>query len=84
LWKSLQKFDVTHYMAYPSIPCPRERDQVIMEIILSHNLAFSVEKSIIRCRGTLEVIFLLDITTVDEIYLKHFIFDPGGETSQSH
>jgi hypothetical protein len=71
-------------MAYTSIPPPRERDQVIMERIFSHNLSFSKVKSINRCRGTLEAIFLLDITTADIRYLKHFIFNPGGKSSQSH
>jgi hypothetical protein len=51
LWKSLHKFDTTLCMAYPSIPFPRERDKVIMEIILSNNLAFSVVKSISRSTG---------------------------------
>jgi hypothetical protein len=27
---------------------------------------------------------LLDIMTADRRYLEKFIFDPGGETSQSH
>jgi hypothetical protein len=77
LWNSLQKFDITLYMAYPSILFPWERDQLIMEKILSHNQAFSMIKSINRCKGTLEVIFLLDITTADGRYLEHFISDPG-------
>jgi hypothetical protein len=68
------------YMAYLSIPFPQERDQVIMEIILSHNLAFSAVKSIKRCRGALEVIILLDIIIADGRYLEHLIFDPMGKT----
>jgi hypothetical protein len=38
LWKSLHHFDVMLYMPFPTIKPPRERDQVIMEIILSQNL----------------------------------------------
>jgi hypothetical protein len=77
LWKSLNKFN------HSLIPFPRERDQVIMEIIFSHNLIFNVVKSLNRCRGPLETIFLSDITTADGRYLEHFIFDPGGKTSRS-
>jgi hypothetical protein len=84
LWKSLHKFEIMRYMAYPSIPFPRESNQVITEIILGHNLASSTVKSINRCRGALELIFLLDIMTVDGRYLEHFIFDPGGKMIQSH
>jgi hypothetical protein len=55
-----------------------------MEIIFSHNLTFNVVKSINRCRGALEAMFLSDITTADGRYLEHFIFDPGRKTSWSH
>jgi hypothetical protein len=84
LWKSLNKFDIMLDMAYSPIPFPRERDQVIMEMIFSHDLTFNVVKSFKRCRGALEAIFLSDITTADGRYLKHFIFDPGRKTSWSH
>jgi hypothetical protein len=78
LWKSLHRFNIMLYMAHTFIPPPRERDQVIMEIIFSNNLAFSKVKSISRCRGALKTIFLTKIMTVDGKYLEHFIFDPGG------
>ncbi len=83
LWKSLNKFDITLYIAYSPILFPRERDQVIMEIIFSHDLTFNMVKSLNRCRGAFEAIFLSDITTADGRYLEHFIFDPGRKTSQS-
>jgi hypothetical protein len=34
-------------------------------------------KSLSRCRGAMEAIFLSDKSTVDGRYLKHFVFDPG-------
>jgi hypothetical protein len=34
LWQSLDKFKNELHMKYPTIPPPRERDQVIMEIVL--------------------------------------------------
>ncbi len=72
-------------MVYPSILPPQERDQVIMDgVIFSHNLAFREVNSINRYRGALEIIFLSDITTAEGRYLKHFIFGPGGKTSQLH
>jgi hypothetical protein len=45
LWKLLNKFDIMLYMTYSPIPFPRERDQVIMEIIFSHDLTFNVVKT---------------------------------------
>ncbi len=84
LWKSLNKFDIRLYMAYPPIPFPRERDQVIVEIIFSHDLTFNMVKSLNRCRGAPETIFPSDITTADGRYLEHFICNPGGKTSRSH
>jgi hypothetical protein len=61
------------------IPFPRESNQVIIEIIFSHNLTFNMVKSLNRCRGALEAISLSDITKADGRYLEHFIFDPGGK-----
>jgi hypothetical protein len=81
LWKPLHKVNVTLYMAYSPIPFPREKDQVIMEIIFSHDLTFNAVKILNRCRGAFEANFLSDITTADGRYLEHFIFK---KTSQSH
>jgi hypothetical protein len=61
LWRSLNKYDIMLYMAYSPIPFPRERDQVIIEIIFSHDLTFNMVKSLNRCRGAFEAIFLSDI-----------------------
>jgi hypothetical protein len=72
LWKSLHYFDITLYMSYPTILPPRECDQVIMEIIFSHDIDTTTIK------GLNEAQFLSDITTADGKYLEHFMFDPGG------
>ncbi len=84
LWKLLHKFDITLYMAYPSIPFPQERDEVMMEITFSYNLPPDIIKSINRYRDAIEVPFLSNITTADGKYFKHFIFDPGKKMSQLH
>jgi hypothetical protein len=78
IWKSLHYFDITLYMSYPTIPPPRECDQVIMEIIFLHDLDATTIKGLNRCRGSLEALFHSDITTADGKYLEHFVFDPGG------
>ncbi len=78
LWKSLHYFDITLYMSYPTIPPPRECNQVIMEIIFSHDLDTTTIKGLNRCRGLLEALFLSDITMADGKYLEHFMFDPVG------
>jgi hypothetical protein len=52
------------YMSFPTIKPPRERDQVIIEIILSQNLDSTDITRINRCHVYLQALFLSDITTV--------------------
>jgi hypothetical protein len=81
--KFLHHFDITLFMSSPTIKPPRERDQVIMDIILSQNLDFTDITRINRCRIYLQALFLLDIMMADRKYLEHFVFDPGEVTTQS-
>jgi hypothetical protein len=55
-----------------------------MEIIFTHNLDPTAIRELNRCRGAMEVLFLLDIMTADGKYLEHFVFNPGGNTIQSY
>jgi hypothetical protein len=52
-------------MAFPTIPLPRERDQVIMEIFHAEGLSPDTIRGLGRCRGALKAIFLSDITMAD-------------------
>ncbi len=70
-------------MSFPTLPSPREQDQVIMEIFLAKDLSPATTSSLSRCRGFLEAIFLLDITTADGCYLEHFVFEPEKIPSRS-
>ncbi len=70
-------------MDFMTIPLPRERDQVLMEIFLAEDLSPESIRSLGRCRGALEAIFLSDITTADGRYLKKFVFHPGCKKSRS-
>ncbi len=65
------------------IPLPRERDQVVMELIVGKTLAKNTIQSLSRCQGALEIIFLSDMTMADGRYLEQFAFDPGGRVSRS-
>jgi hypothetical protein len=71
LWCLLHHFNIMLYMNYPTVPHPRKWDQVIMEIIQTRDLTQECIQSLNRCRGKLEAIFLLDITTADGHYLEH-------------
>jgi hypothetical protein len=53
-------------MKYHPLPFPRERDQVIAEIILDGALSTAEIKSLNRCRGMLQCIFLSDLVTRTE------------------
>jgi hypothetical protein len=70
-------------MECASIPLPRERDQVVMELIIGKNLNKNTISSLSRCQGALEIIFLSDMMTADGQYLEQFMFDPGGKVSRS-
>ena len=83
LWRTLNHVDIHHYMAYPSIAPPRERDQVLMETFYSQSLSRETMQSLNRCRLSLESIFFLDLTTADRRYLEDFIFNPGGRNRSS-
>ena len=78
LWRSLDTFNVQLHMKYHPLPFPQERNQVIAEIILDEI------KSLSRCRGMLQWIFLSDLVTADESYLENFVFDPGPFKRQSN
>jgi hypothetical protein len=74
LWRSLHHFDIHLHMSFPTLPSPREQDQVIMEIFLAKDLSPATTSSLSRCRGFLKAIFLSDITTPDRRYLEQFVF----------
>ncbi len=76
-WRSLDKFNIQLHMKYTILPLPQERDQFIMEIILESVSLMAAIKSLNRCRGMLNYIFLSDLVTADGRYLESFVFDPG-------
>ena len=63
-------------MEYKEIPYPRERDKVVMDVIVAENLTRAEIHSLNRCRNFLGVIFLSDMATADGKYPKHFLFGP--------
>jgi hypothetical protein len=71
LWCLLQHFDIKLHMNFLSVPHQREQDQVLMDIIQEYDLTQAKIKSLNRCRGKLEAIFLSDITTAGGQYLEH-------------
>jgi len=77
LWQSLDTFNIQLHMKYHILPFPQERDQVIAEIILDGALSTAEIKSLSRCRGMLQCIFLSDLATADGRYLESFVFNPG-------
>ena len=77
LWRSLDAFNIQLHMKYHCLPLPRERDQVIMEIILDGGFSTEEIKSLSRCRGMLQCIFLSDLVTANGRFLESFVFDPG-------
>ncbi len=83
LWRWLYHFNIHLHMECATILSPRERDQVVMELILGKVLDKKLIGSLSRCRGSLEVIFLSDRTTADGRYLEQFVFNPGNKVARS-
>ena len=67
-----------------TILSPRERDQVVMELIIGKVLDRKTIGSLSRCQGSLEIIFLSDMTTADGRYLEQFMFEPGSKGARSN
>ena len=82
LWRSLHHFNIHLHMECATIPNPRERDQVVMELIFGNVLDKKI-RSLSRCRGSLEIIFLSDMTTANGRYLEQFVFIPGSQVARS-
>jgi hypothetical protein len=57
---------------------PRDRDQIVMEVLFGKNLDTNTIRSLSQCRGALEIIFLSDMMTANGRYLEQFVFNPGG------
>jgi len=83
LWRLLHHFNIHLHMECATIPSPRERDQVAMELILEKVLNKKMIRSLSRCRGSLEIIFLSDMTTANGPYLEQFVFNPGSKVMRS-
>ena len=70
-------------MKNEEIPYPRERDKVVMGIIIAAGMAKAEVRSLNRCRGFLGVIFLSDMSTADGKYLEKFVRDPQKNITKS-
>ncbi len=83
LWRSLHHFNIHLHMECATILNPRERDHVVMELIFGKVIDKKMIRSLSRCRGSLEIIFLSDMTTADGRYLEQFVFDSGSKVERS-
>jgi len=75
LWRSLQHYKVDIYMKYDDIPMPREKDQLIMDIITATISSKAAVQSLNRCRIYLGALFLSDLATADGKFLEQFAFE---------
>ena len=58
LWRLLHHFNIHLHMECATIPSPRERDQVVMELIIGKVLDRKTIGKLHRYQGSLEIIFL--------------------------
>ncbi len=71
----MQHYQVDIYMKYDEIPFPQEKNQLIMEIIISTTSSKVAVQSLNRCRKHLGAMFLSDMVTADEKFLEQFLFE---------
>jgi hypothetical protein len=83
LWRLLHHFKIHLHIEFSTISLPRERDQVLMEIFFAKVHRPETIRSLRRCRGALEAIFLSDITTADGQHLEKIVFGPGSKNTKS-
>ena len=70
-------------MKYDDIPFPRERDQLVMEVIMSQTTSRPAVQSLNRCRCYLGAIFLSDVATADGKYLEQFALEQTANAVNS-
>ena len=70
-------------MKYKEILYPRERDKVVMDIIVTVGLTSAEIHSLNRCIGFLVVNFLSDMARADGKYLEQFVLDPQENSTKS-
>jgi len=83
LWRLLHHFNIHLHTECATIPNPRKRDQVVMELIFGKIIDKKTIRSLSRCQGSLDLIYLSDMTTADGRYLEQFVFDPGSKVTRS-
>jgi len=72
LWRSLDHFQVEIYMKYDEILFPREKDQLVMDIIMTTTSNKSVVQSLNRCRCHLGALFMSDLATAEGKHLEQY------------
>ena len=64
-WESLDHYDYDFHLDYPTIPRPREGDQLLKNIFLSIHPTPAALISLNRCRNSWNALFLSDITSAN-------------------
>jgi hypothetical protein len=86
-WPSLQVGCWMHavdlYMKFEEIPFPREKDILVMELIMERISSATAIQSLNRCRCYLSALFLSDITTADGKYLEQLAMIPCENGTKS-
>ena len=83
LWRSLKYHAVDLYMKFEEIPFPREKDILVMELIMERISSATAIQSLNRCRCYLSALFLSDITTADGKYLEQLAMIPCENGTKS-
>jgi hypothetical protein len=80
-WESLDHYDYDFHLDYPTIPRPREGDQLLKNIFLSTHPTPVALISLNRCRNSWNALFLSDITSANgKILHQHCLHPPTALT----
>ena len=75
LRKTLHVSGFAFHFAYGKIPMPRMGDRVVAEMLMEHTMDKETFEALQRVRGSVNVIFLSDMVTVDGKNLEQNVID---------
>ena len=73
LWEKIDHFGISLEIEYPTIPLPRERDCLLMQMLVDKGVRGAELKSFNRVRIANEALFLSDVTTCNGKYLEDML-----------
>ncbi len=76
VWERLWYYCFDMHLDYPTIPFPRERDELLVDLFLAYGATGARLQSLNRCRLALNMLFLSDIVSANGRHLQRHLLNP--------